>query len=202
MALESNVIIDKKILMVVLHNVACCHQKIKDFNLCITYLDAILFHFDGIIESKFSLITTTNTNNNSTNLTEGKLQNKNHINNTKHTSNQFNHYFTDKKYSINSFKELSDFILMLRFSSKFHLQICAVYSQNGNHQDAIKQSKISAKISEDNFKRTKNLLNYIISTKNNHNYSNNTISNTTLNNDANNTTNVDCVYNCNKMLYR
>ena len=51
MALESNIILDKKILMVVLHNVACCHQKVKDFNSCLTYIDAILFHFDCIIEN-------------------------------------------------------------------------------------------------------------------------------------------------------
>ncbi len=68
MAMESNIIIDKKILMVVLHNVACCHQKIKDFTSCITYLDAIIFHFDGIIESKFPL----------KGLNEGKVINNNH----------------------------------------------------------------------------------------------------------------------------
>lgn len=64
---------------------------------------------------------------------------------------------------------LGDIILQMRFSAKFHLQMCAVLSQSNNHMQALEHARISALICEDNivktyylftqFKRKKNLEN-------------------------------------------
>jgi hypothetical protein len=64
---------------------------------------------------------------------------------------------------------LGDIILQMRFSAKFHLQMCAVLSQSNNHTQALEHARISALICEDNiiktyylfnqFKRKKNLEN-------------------------------------------
>lgn len=47
--------IDKKLLFIILHNMACCYQKLKDFDNCVIYLEAVIFHFDNLIEAKFGL---------------------------------------------------------------------------------------------------------------------------------------------------
>ena len=66
-----------------------------------------------------------------------------------------------EEYFINSFKQdqshyslLGDFILELRFSAKFHLQMCAVLSQASRHVDALKHAKLAALMCEDNLMKT------------------------------------------------
>jgi hypothetical protein len=51
-------------------------------------------------------------------------------------------------------KRLGDMILQMRFSAKFHLQMCAVLSQANNHQQALEHARISALICEDNISKT------------------------------------------------
>ena len=58
--LEANIIetkskVDKKILTIILHNIACCYQKIKDFDNCIAYLEAVIYHFDNSVEIKHKI---------------------------------------------------------------------------------------------------------------------------------------------------
>lgn len=53
--LESNIIeskfnFDKKLIIIILHNIACSYQKLKDYNNCITYLDGVVHHFDKELE--------------------------------------------------------------------------------------------------------------------------------------------------------
>ena len=55
MVLDTKVKIDKKLLFIILHNMACCYQKLKDFDNCVIYLEAVIFHFDNLVESKFNL---------------------------------------------------------------------------------------------------------------------------------------------------
>ncbi len=57
--LESNLIetkfnFDKKLIIIILHNLACCYQKLKDFDNCIIYLDAVIYHFDKELEKNIN----------------------------------------------------------------------------------------------------------------------------------------------------
>ena len=66
--------------------------------------------------------------------------------------------------------KLGDFILQLRFSSKFHLQMCAGLSQAGKHEESLKKLKVSSLMCEDNLIKTKILFD-IINEENKENFS-------------------------------
>ena len=38
-----------------MHNIACCYQKLKDYENCIVYLDAVIYHFENEIEKKYKV---------------------------------------------------------------------------------------------------------------------------------------------------
>ena len=115
---------DKKIIIIILHNLACCFQKLKDYDNCIAYLDGVIYHFDKQLEKKHQL----------------KISEEYFCKNiSKDQSN----------YSL-----LGDLILELRFSAKFHLQICAALSQANRHIEALKHAKLAGLICEDNFIKT------------------------------------------------
>ena len=104
-----------------MHNLACCYQKLKDYDNCIIYLEAVIYHFDKELERKHQL----------------KISEEYFCQNIiKDQSN----------YSI-----LGDLILELRFSAKFHLQMCAALSQANRHIEALKHAKLAGLICEDNF---------------------------------------------------
>ena len=128
--IESKINFNRKILIVLLHNIACCYQKLKDFPNCITYLDAVIYHFDTSLENKYNIKIIAQ---NFYNLIEKKENNKISV----------------------------DYILELRFSAKFHLQMCAVLSQANRHIEALKHAKLAAMICEDNLIKTKILYDQI-----------------------------------------
>ena len=47
--------INKKLLIIILHNISCCYQKLKDYDNCINYLEAVIYHFDKLIEQKHNI---------------------------------------------------------------------------------------------------------------------------------------------------
>ena len=51
-AIEPKLNLDKKILIIILHNLACCYQKLKDFDNCISYLESVIYHFASSFEQK------------------------------------------------------------------------------------------------------------------------------------------------------
>ena len=53
--------------------------------------------------------------------------------------------------------------LQIRFSAKFHMQMCAVLSQSGNHSEALKHSKLAMLMCEDNICKTHVLFKKILS---------------------------------------
>ena len=58
--LETNILdvklnIDKKLLVIILHNIACCHQKLKDYDNCISYLESVVYHYDLSLERKHNI---------------------------------------------------------------------------------------------------------------------------------------------------
>ena len=128
-AIESKLNLDKKIIIVILQNLACCYQKIKDYDNCVSYLEAVIYHFDLSLTSK-------------------------------------HHIIINEEYFIKSINEnqsnyslLGDFILELRFSAKFHLQMCAVLSQANRHLEALKHAKLATLMCEDNLIKTNYLYN-------------------------------------------
>jgi hypothetical protein len=122
LALENK--IDKKILILILHNLACCYQKSKEYDSCVDYLEAVIYNYDGLLESKHKI--------------KVGLEYFKNINNA----------------SLSKDKTLGDIILQVRFSAKFHLQMCAVLSQANNHDEAIRHAQIAAYMCEDNISKT------------------------------------------------
>ena len=47
--------IEKKSVILILHNIACCYQKMKNFENCVTYLEAVIYHYDGTLDSKYKV---------------------------------------------------------------------------------------------------------------------------------------------------
>ena len=43
--------VEKKTLILVLHNIACCFQKMKKFENCVNYLEMVILYYDGTIEN-------------------------------------------------------------------------------------------------------------------------------------------------------
>jgi len=129
--MKSNV--NKKLIIIILHNIACCYQKLKDYENCINYLEAVIYHFDKLIEQKHNI-----------KINEDyfdaliKAQNHNYEKNL-----------------------LGDLILELRFCAKFHLQMSVVLSESNRHEDSLKHIKLAALICEDNLLKTTYLYNQL-----------------------------------------
>ena len=127
--LESNIIeskfnFDKKLIIIILHNIACSYQKLKDYNNCITYLDGVVHHFDKELEKKHQLT----------------------------ISEEY--FYQNINIDQSNYPLLGDLILELRFSAKFHLQMCAALSQANKHIEALKHAKLACLICEDNLIKT------------------------------------------------
>ena len=133
-----------KLKVIINHNIACCYQKLKNIPKCIVHLKKVNELFNKYLENKHKI--TINTS-----------------------------FFLDKilNNNIESNILLGDFILELRFCAKFHLQMCAAYSQNNNHIEALNHAKLAALICEDNIVKTyflfKQILNEIKLEKNKNN---------------------------------
>ena len=170
--LESNILdrklnIDKKLLVIILHNIACCHQKLKDYNDCISYLESVIYHYDLSLEKKHNI----------------KI-NENYL---------IQHIKENKE----NYPLLGDLILELRYSAKFHLQMSALLSEANQHVEALKQAKLASIICEDNLIKTNYLYHQIrenlikkgiISNNNNNNNINyliNNMNNTNINKEDN-----------------
>ena len=163
--LETNILdkklnLDKKLLVIILHNIACCHQKLKDYDNCISYLDSVIYHYDLSLERKHNI-----------NINENYLIQ--HIKENK------------ENYSL-----LGDLILELRYSAKFHLQMSALLSEASQHIEALKQARLASIICEDNLIKTyylyhqirENLIKKDILSNNNKNSNNNNNINNLINN--------------------
>ena len=142
-AIESKLNLDEKIIIIILHNLACCYQKLKDFENCISYLEAVIYHFDSSLEPKH------------------------------HIKINEDYFLKSRNEDQSNYSLLGDFILELRFSAKFHLQMCAVLSQANKHIEALKHAKLAALMCEDNLIKTY----YLYNQMKDNNFKNNRINN-------------------------
>lgn len=121
--------LDKKVLMVILHNISCCYQKMKDFENCINYLEAVIYHLETLLQTKYQF-----------SFKIGAL-NLDPIQTLISDNNNLCFY--------------GEIILQLRYFAKFHLQMCAVMSQANNHKDALSHCELAAILCEDNMLKTR-----------------------------------------------
>ena len=124
--IDNKILIPKKYIIIVLHNIACCFQKLKDLNKTILYLEALIYHFDVSLEKKYKISINSE-------YFDSLIKSQN--------------YFYDKK-------NLGDLILELRFCAKFHIQMSVVLSQAKRHVDSLFHAKLAALICEDNIIKT------------------------------------------------
>ena len=127
--LENNIMspilsFDKKILVIILHNIACCYQKLKIYDNCISYLESVIYHYDLSIEKRHNI----------------KINE--------------NYLIQRIKENKEDYALLGDMILELRYSAKFHLQMYAVLNDANKHVDALKQAKLASILCEDNLVKT------------------------------------------------
>ncbi len=55
MAINSVEKLDKKSLIQILLNTEYCYQSLKEYDNCISYLEAVIYHFDGILEARYKI---------------------------------------------------------------------------------------------------------------------------------------------------
>ena len=125
--------INKKFIIIILHNIACCYQKLKDYDNCINYLEAVIYHFDKLIEKKHKILV---------------------------NEEYFDSLIKSQNHNYEK-KLLGDLILELRFCAKFHLQMSVILSEAKRHVDSIRHAKLAALICEDNLIKTNLLYNQL-----------------------------------------
>ncbi len=52
---DSGEYVRSETVILVLHNLACCFQKLKSFENCVTYLEAVIFHYDNMLKFKYNI---------------------------------------------------------------------------------------------------------------------------------------------------
>ena len=120
--MDMEISIPKKLLIIILNNISCCYENLKDLDNCLLYFEALIYHYDSLIEKQYNIA----------------------IN-----PEYFDTLLKSKYYFVDN-KNLGYLILELRFCAKFHIQYSILLSKTKKHVDSLYHAKLAALICEDN----------------------------------------------------
>ncbi|CAI2384584.1 unnamed protein product [Moneuplotes crassus] len=134
--------VDRNQIIVVLHNLACCHQRSSMLDDCVSYLDGTIFNINISLKSQIL---------NQLSEDYGPVIVKDELNEIMDDASQdmiLNEEVSRKLTMSYKFQKL-------RYLSRLHLQLGAVLSQINKHEEALYHGKIAALYCQDLIKNTK-----------------------------------------------
>ena len=117
-----------RVMLINYNNVAYCYQKLNNLSLCIENLKVAIGYYNNYIKNTFFI-------------------------DDYYKVDKFEELLNSKP-KLDKIKFLGEYILQTRFEAKFRLQLCAVLSQFGTHNEALENAQFALKLCEENINKT------------------------------------------------